>query len=67
MVHILAASWLHHVVNRLPYLCEKQFLGALTSVSGFSFKKTELRTQEIFLRRAPEIKESFGSLARSDK
>ena len=37
MVHILAASSFH--INSLPYSSEKQFLGEITSVPGFSFDR----------------------------
>ena len=39
MMHILAASLLHHAVKRLPYSSKKQILGKVTSVPGFSFNR----------------------------
>ena len=39
MLHILAASSLHHTVNGLPFSSKKQFLGKITSVPGFSFNR----------------------------
>ena len=49
MVHILAASSLHHAENSLPYSSKKQFLGKVTSVPGFSFNRTVGHDKEMKL------------------
>ena len=53
MVHILAASSLHHAVNSLPYSSKKQFLGKVKSVQDSPITetpKTGSETQEISRR-----------------
>ena len=69
MVHILAASSLHHAVNSLPYSSKKQFLGKVTCSRILLQQKFQKLVQR---EKSPsegssEQEEGLGSVARPDK